>query len=165
DSGILDWYTVLIGMFALVAIVCHGGTYLAWKTTGAVYERSRTFAIWCHGAAVVLWPVVTLATAIVNDHMYDALFSRPLAWLALVVALGGTVSVALGLRRHQPLRAFLGSSAFLAGLLAATATLIFPVMLRGAHDAPSLTAYNSSVPDTSLRVALGWWLIAAPLAV
>jgi len=98
--------------------------------------------------------------------MYDVLLDRPLAWLALLVALGGLVSVALGLRGNRPLQAFLGSSAFLAGLLGATAALVFPVMLRATGgDRLSLTAYNSAVPAASLRVAFRWWAIAAPLAV
>jgi cytochrome d ubiquinol oxidase subunit II len=166
EVGILDWYTVIVGVFALLAIVGHGGTYLAWKTDEAVFTRSRFIAMWCYGAVAVLWPIVTMATATVNRHMYDALFNRPLAWLALIVALGGLVSVALGLRGNRPLQAFLGSSAFLAGLLGATAALVFPVMLRATGgDELSLTAYNSAVPAASLRTALGWWVIAAPLAV
>lgn len=166
EVGILDWYTALVGVFALLAIAGHGGTYLAWKTDEGVCARSGFIAMWCYGAVAVLWPIVTMATATVNRHMYDALLNRPLAWLALMVALGGLVLVALGLRANRPLQAFLGSSAFLAGLLGATAALVFPVMLRATGgDELSLTAYNSAVPAASLRIALGWWVIAAPLAV
>ena len=165
EVGILDWYTILVGVFALLAVSAHGGAYLAWKTNAQVCDRSRKAAIRCYGSVVVLWPAVTLATAIVNRRMYEELSTRPLAWLALVVALAGIVSVVVGFRRNRPLQAFLGSSAFLAGLLAATAALTFPVMLRGLVDAQSLTAYNSVVPDSSLRVAFVWWPAAALLAV
>jgi len=74
--------------------------------------------------------------------------------------------VFLGLRAGRPLRAFLGSGTFLVGILAATAACVFPVMLRSVTDpAWSLTAYNSSVPADSLRIALGWWVIGFPLAL
>ena len=57
----------------------------------------------------------------------------------------------------QPLRAFLGSCAFLTELLGATAACVFPVMLRSIGDpGASLTAYNASVPSGG-----AWWL---PLA-
>jgi hypothetical protein len=76
--------------------------------------------------------------------------------------LGGCFEDALG----RPLRAFLGSGTFLVGILAATAACVFPVMLRSVTDpAWSLTAYNSSVPADSLRIALGWWVIGFPLAL
>jgi len=166
EVGILDWYTVLVGVFALLAVVGHGGTYLTWKTDGAVHTRSGAAIVWCYGAVAALWPVVTLATAVVNRRMYDALLDRPLAWVALLVALGGLASVFLGHRGRRPLRAFLGSAAFLAGLLGATAALVFPVMLRATSgDGLSLTAYNTAVPAASLRAALGWWAIAAPLVI
>jgi len=42
--GILDWYTILVGVFALVALAAHGALFLAWKTDGAVHERSRRMA-------------------------------------------------------------------------------------------------------------------------
>jgi cytochrome bd ubiquinol oxidase subunit II len=166
EVGILDWYTVLTGVFALVALTAHGATFLAWKTDGAVQARSRVAATWCIAIVVVLWPLMTYATANVNEQMYAALGRRPLAWLALVIAVGGLASVARGLVGRSPLAAFLGSSAFLAGLLGATASLIFPVMLRATTSGQwSLTAYGSAMPATSLRIALAWWLVAAPLAI
>jgi cytochrome d ubiquinol oxidase subunit II len=164
--GILDWYTVLVGVFAAVAITTHGAVFLLWKTAGAVHDRLRQAAMPLALATVLLWPLLTVATATVNRTMYDGLASRPLAWLALLVALGGVGALLIGLRRGRELMPFLGSSAFLLGLLAATAALVFPVMLRSTtSDALSLTAYNSAVPGASLRKALGWWLVALPLAV
>jgi cytochrome d ubiquinol oxidase subunit II len=98
--------------------------------------------------------------------MLAALPGRPLAWLALLLAVGGLIGVRLGLRDDRPLRAFLGSCAFLAGMLAATAACVFPVMLRAiGGGGASLTAYNASVPTASLVTATGWWVVGFPLAV
>src|SRR5712671_681935 len=38
--GILDWFTLLAGLFSLAAVVHHGALFLVWKTDGAVRERS-----------------------------------------------------------------------------------------------------------------------------
>jgi cytochrome d ubiquinol oxidase subunit II len=164
--GILDWYTVVAGIFGLLAIGGHGATFLAWKSEGVVQTRSRTAAIWLYGAAAVCWPLLTLATWRVNGEMFAALPRRPVAWLAVLVAVAGLISVGLGLRGRRDLRAFLGSCAFLAGLLAATAACVFPVMLRAIDDgARSLDAYNSSVSIRSLEIALAWWVVGFPLAI
>jgi cytochrome bd ubiquinol oxidase subunit II len=164
--GILDWYTVLVGVFAAIAIAMHGAMFLLWKTAGAIHDRLRTVAMPLALTTLVLWPVLTAATAVVNRAMYEGLANRLLAWVALLLAMGGAVTLLIGLRRGRPILPFLGSSAFLAGLLAATAALVFPVMLRSTtSEALSLTAYNSSVPAASLRTALGWWVVALPLAV
>ena len=79
--GILDWYTVLVGVFALVALAAHGGTFLAWKTSGAVQSRSRAAALELYVVTAVLWPIVTLATARVNRGFLPSLSARPLSWL------------------------------------------------------------------------------------
>jgi cytochrome bd ubiquinol oxidase subunit II len=38
--GILDWFTVVSGVFALVALAGHGALFLAWKTAGPVGDRA-----------------------------------------------------------------------------------------------------------------------------
>jgi cytochrome d ubiquinol oxidase subunit II len=114
----------------------------------------------------VLWPLLTVVTWLVNAPMLAALPGRPLAWLSVLLAIAGLVGVRRGLRADRPLAAFLGSCAFLAGMLAATAVCVFPVMLRAIEaGGASLTAHNASVPASSLVTALGWWVIGAPLAV
>ena len=164
--GILDWYTIFAGVFALIVLAAHGAAFLLWKSEGPVHERSRQAAGWLYAGVVVLWPLLTVATWLVNAPMLAALPGRPLAWVSLLLAVGGLLAVRLGLRANRPLRAFLGSCAFVAGMLAATAVCIFPVMLRSiGGSGGSLTAHNASVPAASLAIALGWWVVGAPLAV
>jgi hypothetical protein len=63
-------------------------------------------------------------------------------------------------------RAFLGSCTVIAGLLAATAVGVFPVVLQSTL-APeySLTVYNSATAERGLMVALIWWPVALVLAL
>jgi len=44
DPGILDWYTVIGGVVALMALALHGALYLAVKTEGALQQRCRSAA-------------------------------------------------------------------------------------------------------------------------
>ncbi|MBL8857597.1 MAG: cytochrome d ubiquinol oxidase subunit II [Planctomycetes bacterium] len=166
DVGILDWYTVLIGMFALVALLAHGASFVAWKTGGAVHERALSAAPRLAFASLILWIAATLATIRVNPEIYSALPHRPLAWMALAVCLGGALAQWRGLLTRRPLMAFLGSCAFLLGILATTAACVFPVMLRSTIDpAYSLTALNSASSTASLSTGLWWWLIGFPIAL
>ena len=87
--GILDWYTVLAGVFALVALLGHGAAFLTWRTEGPVQERSRQLAFVLYVVLAVLWPLVTLATHAVNPSLLAALPGRPLGWLGLALPPGG----------------------------------------------------------------------------
>ena len=164
--GILDAYTVLVGVFALATLMLHGAAFLAWRTETAVQARSRTLARRLGLVLAVAWPLVTWASVRVNPDMFRAFAARPLAWLAAAIALGGLLAVFLGLWRGRALAAFIGSSCFIAGLLGATAVSLFPVMLRAIPDpARSITAYAAANDPAGLRVALGWWSLGFPLAI
>lgn len=166
ELGVLDWYTVLIGVFALVAIAAHGAVFLAWKTSGPVQGRSLAIARPAWIAVAIVWIVATVATRAVNPALLQALPGRPLAWLGTALAIGGYVFVWFGLARRRELASFLGSCCFLVGLLAATAACVFPVMLGSRTDpARSLTALNAGSSVESLRTGLYWWFLGLPIAV
>ncbi len=164
--GILDWYTVLAGVLALVAIAHHGALFLAWKTDGAVRERSVRAAARLVPVMIALWLLATLATMSLAPWVLDGLRTRPLAWLATVVLLAGLAASIVFRRAGRDLAAFLGSVAFLGGVLAATAAAIYPTMIRAIPDpAISLTALNAASSATSLGKALLWWPVGLVLAV
>ena len=114
--GILDWYTIAAGLFAVVAIAAHGATFLAWKTDGEVGvaqppRRLQLSTSWSRPLAGR-----DRLTSLVNPDMF-ARNSRGVPWPGCrsLVAFGGLACVAAGLRRQSPLLAFLGSCAYLFG--------------------------------------------------
>ncbi|HEY3400534.1 MAG TPA: cytochrome d ubiquinol oxidase subunit II [Geothrix sp.] len=164
--GILDWYTVLIGVFALVTVAAHGALFLAWKTAGAVHDRSKGLAMQLWGLVLVLWIVASYATSVVNPGIFHRLPQAPLGWVASLIFLAGLGLVFAGIKREQFLLAFLGSGAFILGLLAASAACVYPVMLKSTLGAQfDLTALNASVGIHGLRAGLVWWLIGFPIAI
>jgi cytochrome d ubiquinol oxidase subunit II len=164
--GVLDWYTVLMGVLVLATLTAHGALFLAWKTEGEVHRRCRRAAprLWLAVAGLAL--VATGATAAVNPALYANLSRAPLEWAGIALFLGGLATVFIGLARDRHRAAFLGSSAFIIGILAATAAGTWPVMLRSTLDpGASLTAYNASAGPGGLRAGLGWWFVGFPLAI
>jgi cytochrome d ubiquinol oxidase subunit II len=152
--GILDYFTVCCGAFAFVALVLHGGAYLAWQGRAEVAGRARRAKRRCGVLLAILWPAMTLLTFRVSPPVFARFPERPLAWAFAALAILGLV---VGIVREGR-TAFLGSSAFLVGLLGATGASVFPLMLLSAADpARSLTAYGASSERAGLSVALAWW--------
>mgnify|MGYP006268575529 CR=1 FL=1 len=163
--GTLDWFTVLAGVLALVVIAHHGALFLAWKTDGPVHARSEQVAGVLFPAVIGLWGIATVATMAVAPDVFAAWRARPLAWLFTAVFVLALLATAPLRRRGRALAAFLASSAFIAGALAATAVSVFPALLRAAPGTgPSLTAFTASASDGALRSALWWWPAGAVLA-
>jgi cytochrome bd ubiquinol oxidase subunit II len=162
--GILDWYTGLVGLFTLAALSVHGALYLAWRTTGPVRERSVAFALKAWKAALVLWLAATAATAWVRPEVFTGLVARPWAFAFVALSIAGAWGAIRFMRSGRDLAAFLSSSAFLLGMLAATLAGQYPFWLRSTLDpSHSLTALNSASDHYGLRVALTWWPVGIAL--
>jgi cytochrome d ubiquinol oxidase subunit II len=132
--GAIDVYTSLLGVFALATLGAHGATYLALKTQGEVHARARTI-----GAR--WWAVALVLAALVAGVM-----SR--RWLV----------------EGREERAFFASCAFIALFLAATASALFPVMLRSTID----EAFTLGVGDATTRglgVGAIVWMVGAALVL
>ena len=112
------------------------------------------------------FPSSRCETWIVRPALYGAMVERPVAWLAMAVVVAGAWALFTGLRGTGERRAFVGSCAVIAGLLAGAAAAVFPVMLHSTL-APehSMTAYNGAAPAHGLAMALIWWPVAFVLAL
>jgi cytochrome d ubiquinol oxidase subunit II len=163
--GILDWFTVLAGVFSLVALAHHGARFLVWRTSGPVQERSRALARHLYPVMVLLWGVATVVTMWLLPDLGAALRSRPTAWFATAVFIAGLAGSEWYGRRGHDLTAFLASAMFLVGLLAATAACVYPTLIRSAGDPTrSLTALNASSGAHALQTGLWWWPLGFALA-
>ncbi len=156
--GLLDAYTVLVGVVAVVALMHHGALFLAWKTSGAVNERARLAASRLLPALAVLLVASLVATALTVD-LTPSLGGGALV-LVSVVALGGTAPLR---QRGRELAAFLASALFLAAALAAMASTLYPTLLRSTDHAHDLTAQAAAAGAYSLTVAAPWYAVALVL--
>jgi cytochrome d ubiquinol oxidase subunit II len=164
--GLLDWYTVSIAILAVVMLAAHGATYLTLKTAGSVHDRSERSAKYLWIAVVPLLAVVLIESRIVRPDLPGRAWSNPFWWIGLIVITASGFTLLTGLTNGCELRAFVGSSFLIVGLLATGAAAIFPVMLHSTL-APdnSLTAYAVASSPTTLLRASFWWPIAFALAV
>jgi len=165
QPGILDWYTILIGLLACAALTMHGAAYITGKTAGAVNERARrmVWAAWL--ATVGLTVLGTIATFWVRHSLLTRFSDQPWGLIFPVAALGGLMLVGHANARGQERRAFLAGGLFLVGLLAATAFSLYPNVLPGVVPANSLTIHNAAAGDYGLKVGLAWWSLGMVLAI
>jgi cytochrome bd ubiquinol oxidase subunit II len=164
NVGLLDWYTVSMGVVCLVLLTAHGATYLTLKTEGPVHDRCAAISRRLWAVIPVLFVVISAETWYVRPELAEKMTGNPIAWLAILFSLTGAVAVFTGLRRRLESRTFLGSGMLITGLLATGAATIFPVILYSTlAPANSLTAYNTAASRSSLELALIWWPIALAL--
>jgi cytochrome bd ubiquinol oxidase subunit II len=166
DPGVLDWYTVTVGVFAAVVLAEHGALYLTWKTAGAVASRSRAIARRLRPAIAGLAVAVTVMTLAVQPLIRANLARRPAVWPLGLLIVGGLGASAVAERRGRELGAFLAFGAFIVGLLGITAATVYPDILISTHGtAYSLTVHDAAAPASTLRIGFVWWSAAIALAL
>jgi len=142
-TGILDWYTLLVGLLALAFLAMHGGLWLRLKTNGSVGERSRKLSGSAWWAVAALGILATATSFRVQPSIAKNFATRPWGLVFPAIAIVGLIAVKLAIASNRELRAFLFSSICLAGMMAAAVFGIYPMVLPGRNAAYSLTVQSA----------------------
>lgn len=158
-TGVLDWYTVLAGLFALAALTVHGALWVALKTEGDLRERARRLALRAWWGSAGLGVAATIATFSVQPLVPAGFRARPWSWAFPAVAAAALALVRVLAARGDDLRAFLASSAFLAAMMLTAVGGLYPTILPSTlRPEDALTVESTAGPAHGLRVGLAWWI-------
>jgi cytochrome d ubiquinol oxidase subunit II len=164
QPGVLDWYTILCGVIALVALATHGAHYLALRAEGVVNARARKVATLGRRGLFALTPASLAATLVVRPGVVDNYRAHPIGLLLPLTVAVSLVVMELAGRRQREGAAFSASTAYLVAMLGGAAFAIFPVLLPSSNDpSRALTIANAATGSYAMRVALAWWLLAFAL--
>ena len=166
NPGILDWYTVMTGVMALVTLTAHGALYVMMKTEGDVNLRARSVAL-------LMWPIqflLTVASLIVTYLIKPEILQNyrtyPIGFVVPILVAASLAVMIWGILSHKEKVAFLASGGYIAVMLVGAAFALYPVVLPASTDPNySLTIYNSAAGHHGLTVGLIWWCIAIVLAL
>lgn len=164
--GILDWYTVLIGVLALATLTVHGAHYIALKTEGDICNRARRVAALSWWALLLLTALSLVASLYVRPQALDNFHLRPWGWIIPAVVAASLIAMPFFHTRERDWPAFLSSSAYIVGTLGGAAFSMYPILLPASTDPRySLTIHNAKTGAYSMSVGLIWWLIGTALAI
>ncbi len=166
ENGILDWYTILIGITAYLALTMHGALWVASQTADPVRQRAHRFAGLSWFGVLLFSMVISWVTFRVQPHVLQSFRERPYGWILPLIAIAGLVGVKWSLRRQDSNReAFFASCVYLLGMLTSVVFGVYPFVLPASTDPKfALTVQNASAGSYGLKVGVIWWLIGMALA-
>jgi len=163
--GILDWYTVIGGLVALVALTLHGALWLVLKTEGELERRARSVVNPLWGALLVLTLVSLIATIAVRPSGMDNYNRYPFTYVVPVGVVASLAAILIFTRKCAPLRAFLASCVYLFFMLAGACWALYPTLLPATTGAANdITLARAISGPHTLAVGLAWWLFGMALA-
>lgn len=164
--GVLDWFTVLLGVVGVVALTIHGANWIVLKTNSSLNERLKTVIFRLN---LVLFALVIISLSIwhiIEPNPFHNFIDKPWLWIFPIITFVGL----LGLFRVKSFKkeglGFLFSSMFLFGGLTSTVASIFPKLLPSTNGInPSLTIENVAAHEYGLSIGVYWFAIAAVLVI
>ncbi len=166
NPGILDWYTIIAGLVALVALTIHGGLYVALKVEGGLRDRALK-------VSRNLWPLLLLmtlvslaATMVVRPSTLGNYTSHPVAYVIPVLVAASLAGMFVYCRRGQVKEAFLCSCAYLAFMMVGAAAGLYPTLLPSSTDSSrDITIAKALSGNYALSVGLIWWTVGIVIAI
>ena len=159
NAGILDWFTVVMGLVAFFTLTAHGSNYVAMKTEGTIQNRARSVSFFAWWGVVASSVVALIAASSIRPQIWDNFAEYPWGFIFVVIGVAGAVGMLLFNRQQKDFRAFLSSSFFIVGMLASTAFGLYPYVLPASTDPSySLTIHNTAAQHYGLSVGLTWWI-------
>jgi cytochrome d ubiquinol oxidase subunit II len=166
EAGILDWFTVTLGLVALCTLTVHGASYIAMKTEGPLQNRARTIAGKAWWGVLVTSVVALISTSFVRPEIWKNFAQHPWGFVFPSIGAMGLAGMLYFLKARHDTRAFISSSMFIGGMLASTAFGLFPNVLPASTNPDySLTVYNTITKEYGLGVGLVWWTIGIVIAL
>ena len=166
NNGILDWYTVLTGVIALVTLTVHGSLYIAVKTEGDLNHRARAVALWAWPVQLILTVVGLVATIYIRPTVLDNYKQHIIGFLIPALVYAALALMIYAIRKGEDKTAFVGSALYIVGMLVGAAFALYPIVLPASTDpALNLTIYNTAAGHHGLTVGLTWWILGMILAL
>lgn len=166
SPGILDWYTVMTGVIALVILTTHGALYVATKTEGELNLRARKVVLLTSPIQLLLTLLSIPVTYVVRPDVMKNYLAHPVGMLIPVIVFTSVGMMIWWNAKAREKAAFVASCLYIAGMLVGAAFALYPVVLPASTDPSySLTIHNSAAGHHGLVVGIVWWCVGALLAL
>jgi cytochrome d ubiquinol oxidase subunit II len=155
-----------MGLVSLSMFTLQGATYLILRTDGALQRRIAGWAMRLWAAFVVLYLVAALWTHGVSPGLYHQYYAKPWHWISIVLFVVAVIALPVFLRKERYPCVFISSSLAIAGLTSTLALAAFPLLAPSSINPDfSLTAFNASSSELTLRTMLILALIGVPIVL
>jgi len=164
--GLLNPYSLLVGLLSVAMCTMHGAAWLYGKSEGAHQEWARRWARGAWLAFLLLYAAALAWSVAAAPHLFATAWASPLCWLFAALFVVGVALFPGALAAGRWGRLFLASAAAIGAMLGLAAVGLFPRLVPSSLDLDwSLPIYNASSSQLTLTVMLVIALVGMPLVI
>lgn len=158
--GVIDWFTVIIGLISVITLAIHGANWIILKTNSSINGQLK-FVIFKLNIALLALTILSLSTwHLINPFSLNNFLDKPYLFIFPLIYLIGLTGLFFIKRIKKDIHAFILSTMVIIGGITSSLTSMFPVVLPSTNDVnPPLTIFNTATSDYGLSVAMGWGIV------
>lgn len=159
NPGVIDWFSLFIGIVAVLALIIHGGNWVILKIESPFKKNVSRFIFKITIAIFLLLIASFFILPMVRPAIYGNFFDNKALLLIPFLSVSALLLSAIFQKIGKELAAFISSSLFIAGMFVSAVISIYPAVLPSTNDVnPDLTIFNTSASNYGLNIGLTWWI-------
>lgn len=160
SPGIIDWFTIIIGLIAVVTLAIHGANWIILKTNSSINDQLKKVIFKLNIALVILTIISLLTWQLINPNALSNFIDKPYFILFPALYFLGLIGLFFIRSLKNDMHGFIFSTLLIVGGISASLASLFPVILPSTNEVnESLTIYNTTTSEYGLSVALSWGII------
>lgn len=164
--GLLNPYSLLLGVTVVALFAMHGAIFLVMKTEGELQSTIKGWVPHLIGLFLVLFIAFNIATFFECPDLVSVMLTRPHGFVILALDIAAALSIGVLVRRGSEFPAFLMSSLTMILLMAVLGISYFPHIVMSMPDpGNSLTIYNCASSSKTLGIMLIIAVIGVPIVL
>lgn len=160
NPGVIDWFTIIIGIISVITIAIHGANWIILKTNSSINSQLKAVILKLTIALSLLTIFSLVVWQKVDPHALVNFSDKPYLLLFPCIYFAGLIGLFFIKKLKKDIYGFIFSSLLILGGISSSIASIFPVILPSSNSInESLTIYNTSTSNYGLSVAVYWGIL------
>jgi len=166
NPGVIDWFTIIIGLIAVVTLAIHGANWIILKTNSSINNK-LTFIIFKLNITLSFLTIISLYIwTIVRPNAFENFINKPYFIIFPLIYFTGLIGTYFIKKIHNKTYPFIFSSLIILGGISSSLASLFPIILPSTNTKhEGLSIYNTATTQYGLTVAMNWAIVGILLMV
>jgi len=166
SPGVIDWFTLIIGVISVVTLAIHGANWIILKTNSSINQRLKKVIFKLNITLSILTIISLIIWKQILPTALDNFFDKPYLVIFPLMFFGGIIGMFNVRKFKKELTGFIFSTLIILGGITSSLASFFPVVLPSTNNVnEDLTIYNTSTSDYGLSVATTWVIVGFILLI
>jgi len=158
--GVIDWFTIIIGIVSVITLSIHGANWIILKTNSTINNKLKSIIFNLNVALAILTIISLIIWNSMNPNSFNNFIEKPYLIIFPIIYFVGVLGLFFIKTIKKEIYGFILSTAIVLGGITSSLAAIFPVILPSTNSMnESLTIYNTASTEHGLSVAMNWGIV------